>query len=122
MASKKDIDNQKEYNKELERTNSLRHEEVESAEDIRGKIRATITELSGANELKSNGLKIGRQLQGLSEKLIQDLYTEEKLNLKQLEGLQASLGLKIKLFEADIESLKITIDQVKAQKGVTVKL
>ena len=122
MASKKDIDNQKEYNKELERTNSLRHEEVESAEDIRGKIRATITELSGANELKSNGLKIGRQLQGLSEKLIQDLYTEEKLNLKQLEGLQASLGLKIKLFEADIESLKITIDQVKAQKGVTEEL
>ena len=114
--SKEDLENQREYNKELAKTRQLEAEyaktqeerkvtaekerqaeldarQIQDLQEIRGLIQGNITEITSGNKAKVDGAKASRQLQSISETLLQDAREEVELNEKELS--QILLKLKV---------------------------
>jgi len=104
MASEQDIKNQQRFNKELRESKKLTQEEAQELAEIRGVIQANINELTTGNKVKSDSLKSSRQLQSISESLLQDAREEYELTEKELNTLSKKLNLEKQNLEENLKS------------------
>ena len=135
MASKQDLENQREYNKELAKTRQLEAEyaktkeerkvtaekerqarleqEILDAAELRGAIQANIAEAAGqVNKVRNDALKSSRQLQSISEQLLADAREEDILDEKGLEKLISKVTFAKQNIEEDIKSGAIQADNL----------
>ena len=141
--SKEDLDNQRAYNKELAKTRQLEAEnakaqaerkvteekerqaeldaqQIEDLKEIRGLIQGNITEITKGNKAKVDGTKASRQLQSISESLLQDAREEVELNEKELSQLVKKIEFARQNLKEDSENQTLTDLKVylKQQKNV----
>tara|TARA_R110001592_G_scaffold46718_1_gene148547 strand:+ start:110 stop:2137 length:2028 start_codon:yes stop_codon:yes gene_type:complete len=132
--SKEDLDNQRAYNKELAKTRQLEAEnakaqaerkvteekerqaeldaqQIEDLKEIRGLIQGNITEITKGNKAKVDGTKASRQLQSISESLLQDAREEVELNEKELSQLVKKIEFARQNLKEDSENQTLTDPQ-----------
>ena len=136
MASKQDLENQREYNKELAKTRQLEAEyaktqeerkvtaekerqaeldarQIQDLQEIRGLIQGNITEITSGNKAKVDGAKASRQLQSISETLLQDAREEVELNEKELSQLVKKIDFARQNLKEDSKNATLSEGQRK---------
>ena len=110
-ANRQQIQDQINFNKELEKQRQIELD-IQSSEELRGVIIANIAEATGkSNTVKRDALKSSRQLQSISETLLQDTREESVLSEKELEKLIVKTDLARQNLALDIASQDLTDQQ-----------
>lgn len=118
MADQQDILNQKSYNEEVERSLRLRQQEINELKELRGVIQGNISELTNGNKARVDGAKASRQIQSITETLLQDAREENVLNEKQLESLNKKLDFARQNLALDAENNTLTEEQRNNFQGI----
>ena len=118
MTDQQDIQNQQAYNEELERSLRLRQQEIDELNELRGVIQGNISELTNGNKARVDGAKASRQIQSITETLLQDAREENVLNEKQLESLNKKLDFARQNLALDAENNTLTEEQRNNFQGI----
>lgn len=118
MADQQNIQNQQQYNDELRESLRLRQQEINELNELRGVIQGNISELTNGNKARVDGAKASRQIQSITETLLQDAREESVLNEKQLENLNKKLDFARQNLALDAENNTLTEEQRNNFQGI----
>ena len=118
MADQQNIQNQQQYNDELRESLRLRQQEIKELNELRGVIQGNISELTNGNKARVDGAKASRQIQSITETLLQDAREESVLNEKQLENLNKKLDFARQNLALDAENNTLTEEQRNNFQGI----